>query len=364
MNNRIRFIKTFKFEECDHPPLFPDGVWDTTIKEWKKQGFPENISLEEFFGIESLKLVYAGPLTGVYPPFEEKVIEEDEEIIIKIDRYGRKVRDFKNHMSMPEWIEFPVKTPQDLKKIIDEKFNPEKIEERWPFDWERKKEKWLKEQKNRDYILFLDGGCYYGHLRNLCGVETTSFLFYDSPQLIEELFERIFYFCEEGIKRIKKAGLVIDYLGFGEDIAYKTSTLISPRIFKKFLFPRYKKIVEMAKSAGIELVLYDSDGNLNPFMEMYFKAGIDTFWPCEVAADMDPVDLRKRYGKRIKMMGGIDKRSVASGKEEIKKEIKRKEKIIKEGGYIPRIDHSVSSDISLENYRYYIETLKEIYGII
>ena len=361
MNNRERFIKTFKFEECDHPPIYPEGVWDETLRRWIKEGYPEGVSFEEYFGIESLKLVYAGPITGVYPPFEERIIEENDEEIIKIDRYGRKIRDFKNKMTMPEWIDFPVKTPHDLRKVIDEKFNPDTIEERWPSDWEKKKEIWLKEQENRDYILFLDGGCYYGHLRNLCGVKTASFLFYDAPQLVEELFEKIYYFCEEGIKRIKKEGLKIDYLGFGEDIAFKTSTLISPDTFRKFLFPRYKKIVEIAKDAGIELVLYDSDGNLNPFMEMYLEAGIDTFWPCEVAADMDPVVLRKRYGKRIKMMGGIDKREIAKGKKEIEREIMKKIPIIEEGGYIPRVDHSISADISLENYTYYIEFLKKIY---
>lgn len=362
MNNRERFIKTLKFEECDHPPIYPEGVWEQTLKRWIKEGYPEGVSFEEYFDIEPLKLVYAGPNTGVYPPFEQKVLEENDEFIIKIDHYGRKVRDFKNSMTMPEWIDFPVKTPEDLKRVIEEKYNPDTIEERWPSDWEDKKEKWLKEQENREYILFLDGGCYYGHLRNLCGVKTSSFIFYDTPELVEELFERIFYFCEEGIKRTKKAGLKIDYLGFGEDIAFKTSTLISPATFRKFLFPRYKKIVDMGKEAGIELVLYDSDGNLNPFINMYLEAGIDTLWPCEVAADMDPVDLRKRYGKGLKMMGGIDKREVAKGKKEIEKEILRKGPVIEEGGYIPRIDHSVSSDISLENYTYYINFLKKIYG--
>ncbi|MCD6218823.1 hypothetical protein J7K43_00375, partial [Candidatus Calescamantes bacterium] len=68
MNNRERFIKTFKFEECDHPPIYPEGVWDETLRRWIKEGYPEGVSFEEYFEIESLKLVYAGPLTGVYPP--------------------------------------------------------------------------------------------------------------------------------------------------------------------------------------------------------------------------------------------------------------------------------------------------------
>ncbi|MFN4226599.1 MAG: uroporphyrinogen decarboxylase family protein [Candidatus Ratteibacteria bacterium] len=360
MNNYERFKKTLKFEKVDHPPILLDGPWHDTLKRWYKEGLPENVSLFEYFEVEELKFVYAGLNTNLYPPFEEKVIFENENEIIKIDTYGRKVRDFKNSTSMPEWIEFPVKDKKDLERVIKERFDLSLINERWGKDIEQKIKKW--KNKKRDYILFVDGGCYYGILRNLAEVEYSSYLFYDAPELVDELFERINIICMEGLKKILPE-VEIDYLGFGEDIAFKTSTLISPSMFKNFLFHRYKKVCDFAKKYGVDITLYDSDGNLNPFMELYFECGIDGFIPCEVAADMDPVVLRKRYGKKIKMVGGIDKREIAKGKENIRKEIYRKISVIEQGGYIPKIDHSVSSDISFENYKYYIKTLKEIYGL-
>ena len=360
MNNYERFINILNFKEVDHPPLLLDGIWEDTLKRWYKEGLPEGINLYTYFEIEELKFVYAGLNTGPYPPFEEKILFENENEIIKIDIYGRKVRDFKNSTTMPEWIEFPVKNKDDLKRIIEEKFDLSFILERWGNDINEKINKWKNEKRN--YILFLDGGCYYGILRNLAGVEYSSYLFYDAPELINELFERINIICIEGLNKILPE-IKVDYLGFGEDIAYKTSTLISPCMFKEFLLPRYKKVTSIAKKYGVTITLYDSDGNLNPFMDLYFESGIDGFLPCEVAADMDPIDLRKRYGKRIKMIGGIDKRKIAKGKDEIKEEIYKKIPIIEEGGYIPKIDHSVSSDISFENYSFYIKTLKEIYGI-
>ncbi|MGC8976207.1 MAG: uroporphyrinogen decarboxylase family protein [Candidatus Ratteibacteria bacterium] len=360
MNNKERFVRTLNFEKVDHPPILLDGPWPDTLKRWYKEGLPENISLYEYFEVDDLKFVYAGPDTGPYPPFEEKVLYENENEIIKIDRYGRKVRDFKNSTSMPEWIEFPVKNKSDLERIIKERFDISLIKERWHKDIEEKIKIW--KNNGRDYILFLDGGCYYGILRNLAGVEYSSYLFYDAPELIDELFERINIICVEGLNKILPE-IKVDYLGFGEDIAFKTSTLISPEMFKNFLFPRYKKVCDIAKKYGVNITIYDSDGNLNPFMNLYFECGIDGFIPCEVAADMEPVELRRRYGKKIKMIGGIDKREIAKGKNEIKKEIYKKVKVIEEGGYIPKIDHSVSSDISLENYSYYIKVLKEIYGI-
>jgi uroporphyrinogen decarboxylase len=61
------------------------------------------------------------------------------------------------------------------------------------------------------------------------------------------------------------------------------------------------------------------------------------------------------------MMGGVDKRAVAAGKEAIKKEMDRLFPLMCEGGYIPKIDHSISSDISWDNFRYYMETLLDMH---
>ncbi len=359
MNNRERFLRVMRYQEVDHPPFMPENPWKDTLRRWSREGLPPGMDYEEYLGIDILKSEYAGLNTGPYPGFEERIISETQNEIIKTDNYGRVVKVFKDQTSMPEWLEFPVKNKNDLEKIIKEHFDLSRMEERWPEDWEEKLKIW--KNPERDYIIFLDGGCYYGILRNLAGVEHASYLFYDAPELVEELFERINIICLEGLKRILPY-LEIDYLGFGEDIAYKTSTLISPEMFERFLLPRYRKVVEFARKYGCDITLYDSDGNLNPFMELYFKAGINGFLPCEVAAGMDPVVLRKKYGKRIRMIGGIDKRVLSRSKEEIKKELMRKVDLIKEGGYIPKIDHSVSADIPWDNFVYYLRTLQEIYS--
>ncbi|HPP12857.1 MAG TPA: uroporphyrinogen decarboxylase family protein, partial [bacterium] len=344
----------------DHPPVYPEAVWSTTLARWRQEGLPENVSPQEYFGLEPLPLVYAGLNTGPFPPFEEKVLHQEGHQEVRIDHYGRTIRDYNDHTTMPEWLDFPVKSPDELKNLLAEKFHPDLLAERWPSDWLARVKKWQQDGPGRDYILFLDGGCYYGILRNLCGVETASYLFYDAADLVNELFERVNFFCLEGINRARQAGLNIDYLGFGEDIAFKTGPLVSPDIFQKFFFPRYRKVVATAVESGISLLVYDSDGCLLPLLDDLLKSGIDCFWPCEVAAGMDPLLLRKKLGCRLKMLGGIDKRALPGGKEAIKKEIDRKIPVVREGGYIPRIDHSVSSDISLENYTFYLNYLREI----
>ena len=363
MNNRERFLRAMRCQEMDHPPFLGEGPWPDTLARWRKEGYPEGVSYDDFFGVKTLAFDYAGPDTNIFPHFEQKVLSETATETIKIDAYGRKVRDFKDQTTMPEWLEFPVKNRDDLALVIKEHFDVSQLAKRWPSDWEEKVKP--RSAPDRETLLFLDGGCYFGILRNLAGVEYSSYLFYDAPDLVDELFERIHYVCLEGLKRalrVLPAGTV-DYLGFGEDIAYKTSTLISPAMFRRFLLPRYKAATRYAREHGLDITCYDSDGNLEPFMNLYFEAGIEGFMPCEVAAGMEPVTLRKRYGKRIKMIGGIDKREIAQGKDAIRKEMKKIPGLIREGGYIPKIDHSVSSDISLDNFRFYIDELKNIYNV-
>lgn len=349
-----------RFQNVDHPPLSLDGPWLETWERWFQEGYPKGVPMEDFFEVEpSFKRENAGLNTGLYPEITEKIIKETETEIIKTDNLGRTMRVYKNSSTMPEWLDFPVKNEKDLEKTIKERFDLSRIEERWPKDWKEKKKEWLNPE--REFLLFLDGGCPYGTLRNLAGVEYSSYLFYDAPNLVDELFERINIICLEGLKKVLPE-IKVDYLGFGEDIAYKTATLISPEMFKTFLLPRYKKATELAKSYGVDITWYDSDGDLKPFMELYFESGINGFAPCEIAAGMEPLELRNRYGKEIRMIGGIDKREVAKGKEAIRKEVLKKvPQLISEGGYIPQIDHSVPPDISLENYTYYINLLKEIY---
>ena len=69
-------------------------------------------------GVEILKSEYAGLNTGLYPGFEEETILENENKVIKRERFGRIIKDFKEKIPMPEWLEFPVKDKRDLEKII------------------------------------------------------------------------------------------------------------------------------------------------------------------------------------------------------------------------------------------------------
>ena len=78
---------------------------------------------------------------------------------------------------------------------------------------------------------------------------------------------------------------------------------------------------------------------------------------------MDPLILRKKFGKSLCLAGGLDKREIARGKAAIEKELRTKiPPLLEQGGYIPHIDHAIDPDISWDNMRYYMELKLKLIG--
>ena len=85
--------------------------------------------------------------------------------------------------------------------------------------------------------------------------------------------------------------------------------------------------------------------------------------PFEVQAGMDVRAFRKKYGKNLAIIGGLDKRHLAGQVDAMEKEILDKAvPLLAGGGYIPCLDHTVPPDVSLNNFRRYLDFLRNITG--
>ncbi|GAJ15135.1 unnamed protein product, partial [marine sediment metagenome] len=138
-------------------------------------------------------------------------------------------------------------------------------------------------------------------------------MYYDDPVLIHEIGEWMEYFELEIIKKVV-GDVELDFVYFWEDMAYKTASLVSPRIFREFMMPHYKKITQLLRSHGTDIILVDSDGNTTQLIPLWLEGGLSGHYPLEVAAGMDAVKLRKKYGNNLILLGNIDKRALIKGK--------------------------------------------------
>ena len=381
--NRQSFLDIARFkrqgELCLLTPTFND-FWPETIQRWVQSGVSEEFLnsrfRSEFFqfyhcrqvwevatGLIAQELVlketpYRYLIPPICPTFEPKIISEDEHTITLINHGGQKARVFKNEPEkMPMYLDHPVKdraTWEEYKKRLDPN-----TPERYPLNWDS----YVPRINNRDEAVLLYTGGFFGFLREWMGTEKLLYLFYDDPVLVEDMMEHICYMEYEAIKKVVQ-DIRVDFVYFWEDMAFKTGPLISPAMFRKYMLPRYKKITDLLHSHGVDVIVVDSDGNIDELIPLWLEGGVNGFWPLECAAGMSAVNLRKKYGKDILLFGNIDKRALMKDKKAVRDEVMSKVPyLLEQGGYFPTVDHQVPPDVPFENYLYFINTMREVVGL-
>ena len=367
MTPRERFLACCRFQSVDRIPLRELAVYGQALDRWIAEGLPAEADIgdffhgSEYFGFDHWDYV---PLkVGIYPPFEEIILAEDDETLLYIDERGVKRRAMKkgtshgHRPSMDQYLEFPVKSREDFKKIKP-RFDA-RSPERYPAGWEEQVKKW----KGRDYPLAVpeSGGFgFFSSLRRLMGTETACTMLYDDPGFVHEILDFLTDFAVETYRRGLN-DLELDYFEIWEDFAFKDRPFLGPELFRKFLAPYYRRLIDFVRGKGVDFISIDSDGNIDVLMPELLAVGINVIWPVEASAGMDAPSLRKQYGHDVVLWGGIDKREIAKGPDAIEREVYRQvPQLIEVGGYIPHLDGGWPESISYDNFRYYIDLKKKI----
>jgi uroporphyrinogen decarboxylase len=269
------------------------------------------------------------------------------------------MRERKDHRysSMPQFVRFPVETRRDFRRFWAERMRPD-LSARLGPDWRDQ----LAAYRGRDFPLVLIAdrwGGFFGPLRNLVGVQKLCTLFYDDPAFLEEMMDASADFMIRMMDQILDH-TDVDVFGFWEDMAYKAGPLIGPDLVRKYMLPRYRRVVDFLRSRGVEFISLDSDGDISLLIPVWLEAGIDILYPFEVQSGMDVNAVRREYGRDLRIWFGVNKRVIAQGREAIDAELARVAPLVGDGGYVPGPDHSFPPDISFENYVYFMEQLRRI----
>ena len=188
----------------------------------------------------------------------------------------------------------------------------------------------------------------------LLGYEGISFLLVDSPELVENMFHEVGSRIVELFKNYASFQHV-GALVLGDDMGFKTQTMLSPDLLRKYVFPWHKRIVEAAHEKGKPIILH-SCGNLKAVMEDVIECGWDAKHSFEDA--IEPVwETKQRYGDRIALLGGFDVDKIARMTPDQVKEYTRF--LIKNcapgGGWALGTGNSVANYIPVDNFIAMIE---------
>ena len=371
MNDRERFNATMHYQPRDRSPICDFGYWDETLVIWHDQGLPRHVVntddkvFHEFFGMDfAIRGADSaiGVEVGLVPLFDEIVLEDrgDHEVAQQED--GVQVLRKKFMVSIPKHLSHLLLDRESWRKHYQPRLDPTHPD-RYPTDWDERVKSWV--DPDRLYPVALPGGSLYGWLRNWMGMEnlSLSYVVYDDPSWFEEMVTTIADCIIGVLNRVLETGGQFDACAMWEDMCYKAGPLLSPSHFKRFLVPHYRRIADLLHQHGVDVIWVDCDGKIDKLIPLWLDAGVNCMFPVEVGTwGADPIQYRRQYGRDLLMMGGFDKRILARSKGEIEREVYRLAPLVEEGGYIGFCDHLVPPDVPLENYVFYLETVRRVWG--
>ena len=350
MTSRERITRVLKGETPDRVPL-SDSYWKSTTERWRSEGLPTGVSPQSFFGTDEIVFL-SGDDTLQFP---ERVIEESERTRVYWNSDGALKRDlFTPEGWTSQWLEFTIKDSNDWRRHRDRlTFNESRIPStaRTAFGSAVRGDK---------FVCYAAHACFHPTWMRI-GMENELILMLENPDFVSELLEAHTSLVISIFEGFVDRGIRFDGVRLADDLGYRTSTLISPSLYRELVFPQHKRLCSYFAERGVPTMLH-SDGNIDGLIPDFIEAGFCGFHPLEVKAGLDMGRLRSKYGNGFVIYGNIDARALAGTGEEIEREISTKLSVARRcGGYIFHSDHSVPNNVSFENYRLAIELARR-YG--
>lgn len=381
MNAREKFNAVMSFDTTAGNLKTEYGYWSGTVKNFIKEGMPVkkelplNISdnssimgypkidnksreitdenVKDFFNLDPYIAKFP---FDVSPRLQEEILEEDEYYKVYKNKYGITLKERKDGTSAPLDLDFPIKNRKDFENY--KQYYDINFKKRLPENWDKIKQ----DLENREFPVRLGGNPFgfLGFPRHLIGTTDLFMMMYDNPKLIKDFNEFFLNFIMGYWSEILDE-IQVDCILIFEDMCYKNGSMISDEMFKEFLSPYYKRLINFLKNHGIKNIIVDSDGYVEDVIPLFLECGVTGLMPFEIQAGNDLLRIRRNYPK-LQILGGIDKKILLrdEGTNFIDKELEKVPVLLKQGGYIPHIDHHVSEDATWENFKYYRSKLNNI----
>jgi uroporphyrinogen decarboxylase len=384
MTNRERVMAVLRYKSYDCLPIVHFGFWNETLDKWAAEGHlsqeearnwsdgnPTDAIISKKLGFDFNWNCLLGPNIGMSPCFERKVVREFSDGSKHVlNGEGVIVVEKPDAGSIPTEIEHTLVDRASWEKHYKWRyqFSEERITQSWVRTGETNQRfdqgglDFLKAD-SRDYPFGLFCGSLYGHIRNILGVEGSCYLLVDDEPLFDEIIQTVSDLAFRVVEYVLKTGAKFDFAHFWEDICFKNGPLISPPVFDEKIGPQYKRITDLLKSYGIDIVSLDCDGKIDALIPTWFSNGVNTMFPIEVGTwDANIAPWRKNFGRDLRGVGGMNKVVFSRDRAAIDAEIERLKPLIELGGYIPCPDHRIAPDAKWDLVRYYTDRMRETFG--
>ncbi|VGO18862.1 uroporphyrinogen decarboxylase family protein [Pontiella sulfatireligans] len=203
---------------------------------------------------------------------------------------------------------------------------------------------------------------------DLLGMEEMYILMYEDPDVVHRVFTKVvdFYYAVNQ-QTFEEAADLMDIFFFGNDFGSQNGALISPSMFRTFIQPHLKRLIDQAHGFGLKVQMH-SCGSVQELMPCFLEAGLDGLHALQPdCRDMDIRALKETFGDRLVLNGGIDSHHalICGTPESVREETLRVLGImVPGGGYIAGASHdSILEETPLENVLAMFDAVREFHGI-
>lgn len=143
-----------------------------------------------------------------------------------------------------------------------------------------------------------------------------------------------------------------DAVMWAEDLGYKTGPLIGPAMFRDLFLEANKERARNVKGKFGKKILMHCCGNINLLLDFFIDIGFDAYQSIQPTAGMDICRLKKDYGDRIALWGGVAVEHLVGGTpEEVRADVRRAMACAKPGGrFILGASHSIAVGTKYDNF--------------
>lgn len=319
MNSRERFAAYLDGYPVDRLPRIESKFAEDAVSLWRSQGYLDDRSPEVFFQLDL-----------------------HESVPVFLRKFQKPVN--------PEEI---WKNPGRWYKAEDPR--------RFPKDWKE----WVEKSSTREHLVSFEpwheGMFQVLGIRNASSFVKVLSLLLDDPKRVEYVLEVYVQYIEEMIGRIC-AEIDLDYAVLYEPIASNRAPVISPEMARRYLAHCYRRVCDRLEHHHIQHRFVWSSGRVLSLLPLWLDSGFNGLFVDQACcAGVDYIEIRKTYGVRLALLGGIDNATLRRSDEDVFRELERKvPPLLDSGRYMPGLDDTVRKDIPFERFLKYREHLDRL----
>jgi uroporphyrinogen decarboxylase len=241
-------------------------------------------------------------------------------------------------LSRRDFVEFPWPLPEDLGGYNDYSSLDVYLRD-------------LRECLPSDMKLVAQLGYLFMGAWQLMGFDNFCLKLADEPELVADVIGKLAT-SQMAVLELLLQDSHVGVIWMPDDLCYNSGPVVAPKVYQKYIYPWYRRIIERCHQAGIPIGLH-SDGDLTRLLPDLVECGFDAIHPFEPPLN-DIVAIKQKWGGRISVAGNIDLKATLCGgtPESVESEVRSKAQLLAPGGgWLLGSSNSIPEFVPIDNYR-------------